>query len=142
MAQTYATHTRWYPLYHFFVSPVVGAYALLTILRTVDLPSTERLIAAAWAAALAAGIWASRIMALRVQNRVIRLEMRLRLREVLPPPLAARIGELAVRQLVALRFAGDAELPSLVERTLAGEFATPRDIKRAVRDWQGDYLRV
>lgn len=142
MTQTYATHTRWYPLYHFFVSPVVGGYALYAILRAFDLPSAERVTTALWAAALAAGVWASRIMALRVQNRVIRLEMRLRLREILPPALAGRVGELTVRQLVALRFAGDAELPSLVERTLAGEFATPRDIKRAVRDWQGDYLRV
>jgi hypothetical protein len=77
-----------------------------------------------------------------VQNRLIRLEMRLRLREVLPAPLAARIPELTVRQLIALRFAGDAELPALVERTLKGDFAKPRDIKRAVTDWQADYLRV
>jgi hypothetical protein len=77
-----------------------------------------------------------------VQNREIRLEMRLRLREVLPTALAPRIRELSVKQLIALRFASDAELPALVERVLGGEFAKPKEIKAAVKDWQPDHLRV
>ena len=81
-------------------------------------------------------------MAIRVQNRVIRLEMRLRLREILPAALHPRIAELTTRHLVGLRFAGDAELPALVTRTLNGEFPTSTAIKRAITDWQPDYMRV
>ena len=100
------------------------------------------IIHAIWAVGIGGGLLLARVMAVTVQNRLIRLEMRLRLREVLPAPLAARIKELTVRQLIALRFAGDAELAALVERTLKGEFARPRDIKRAITDWQPDYLRA
>jgi len=81
-------------------------------------------------------------MALKVQDRVIRLEMRLRLSEVLPADLKGRIPELTTRQLVGLRFASDAELPDLVRRVLAGSLANPTDIKKAVAHWQGDYLRA
>jgi hypothetical protein len=73
---------------------------------------------------------------------VIRLEMRLRLREVLPADLQARIPELTPPQLIGLRFASDAELPELVRRVLTGSLENPRDIKKAVTHWQGDYLRV
>ncbi len=85
---------------------------------------------------------AARLMALRVQDRLIRLEERLRYRELLPPDLAAKASDLPVSQIIALRFASDAELPGLVERTLNGEFAKPKEIKMAIKDWRGDHLRV
>lgn len=140
--QTYDNHARFNPLYHFVASPIVGLFLVYAIVSLLRDPSIANAVTALWALGIAAGVFSSRLMALRVQDRLIRLEMRLRLREVLPAPLAARIHELSVRQLVALRFAGDAELPALVERTLKREFAKPRDIKRAVTDWQADYLRV
>lgn len=140
--QTYANHARFNPLYHFVASPIVGLFLVYAIVTLVRAPSAANAITAVWALGIAAGVFSARLMALRVQDRIIRLEMRLRLREVLPAPLAARIPELSVRQLIALRFASDAELPALVERTLQGEFERPRDIKRAVRDWQADYLRA
>jgi hypothetical protein len=139
--QSFEKHAAWQPMFHFLASPITMLAALhLTWVAITD-PTNRHIGDAIYAIALAAGIFASRVMALTVQNRVIRLEMRLRLKEILPPALASRIKELTVRQLIALRFAGDAEMPALVERTLKGEFAKPRDIKAAITDWQPDFLR-
>lgn len=140
--QSFENHAMWNPIYHFVASPITGLYALHGIWQAVSHPSREHLFTAIYGIGIFAAVLASRLMALTVQNRVIRLEMRLRLREVLPAALAPRIPELSTRQLIGLRFASDAELPALVERTLKGEFKTQRDIKRAVKDWQPDYLRA
>ena len=140
--QNFANHARWFPLYHFVVAPILWLYVIHTAIHTFrdfDLVHVFELL---WVLAIAIAAVTARIMAIKVQNRLIRLEMRLRLRDVLPAPLAARIPELTVRQLIGLRFAGDAELPGLVQRTLNGEFASAKAIKLAVTDWQPDYLRV
>jgi hypothetical protein len=79
---------------------------------------------------------------LRVQDRVIRLEMRLRLRENLPADLAARAAHLPVRQLIALRFASDDELPTLVRDVVDGKVVSPNDIKQKIQEWQADHLRA
>jgi len=78
---------------------------------------------------------------LRVQDRLIRLEMRLRLQQLLPQDLRNQIDRLGVKQLVALRFASDAELPELTRQVLGGSL-TPNDIKSRIREWQGDFLRA
>ena len=141
-SQNYANHARFYPLFHFFVAPVLVLNLLCTIWRSIQRPSLDTL----WAVALAAGLvgtaTAARLMALTVQDRVIRLEMRLRLNQLLPPDLHTRVGELTAAQLVGLRFAADAELPELVHRVLGGSLKTTKEIKKAVKDWQGDYLRA
>jgi len=88
-------------------------------------------------------VWAaSRGRAQLVQDRVIRLEMQLRLERLLGPARRADLERLELPQRIALRFASDAELPALLERVLKGELTHPDDIKRAVRDWQADWLRV
>ena len=79
---------------------------------------------------------------LAVQNRVIRLEMRLRLARVLPADLCPRIPEFTVAQLVALRFACDAELPALARKVLDEKLSDRKAIKQLVKDWQADYLRA
>jgi hypothetical protein len=84
----------------------------------------------------------ARGMVLTVQDRVIRLEMRLRLDRLLPDDLRGRIGEFSVDQLIALRFASDAELADLARRVLDERLADRKAIKRLVRDWQGDFLRA
>jgi hypothetical protein len=81
-------------------------------------------------------------MALTVQDRVIRLEMRLRLRELLSPDLRSRINDLTHRQLVAMRFASDEELPELAREVLEGKLATSNEIKQRVKSWQADWLRA
>jgi hypothetical protein len=91
---------------------------------------------------LLAGLFAARAMALRVQDRVIRLEVQARMRGCLPAELQSRINELTPPQMVALRFASDAELADLVRDVLAGKLANQKAIKLAIKDWQGDYLRA
>jgi phage gp37-like protein len=140
--QSFENHARWQPIYHYIASPITAFYAVYAIVQAAKAPTTPNLVHAAWAFAIFAAVLAARLMALTVQNRLIRLEMRLRLRELLSGDLLTKSQKLTVRQLIALRFASDAELPQLVERTLAGEFTTAKDIKRAVKDWQADYLRA
>ena len=84
----------------------------------------------------------ARVMVLTVQDRLIRLEMRLRLRELLPADMHGRIRDLTHRQLVAMRFASDAELPELTREVLAGKLATAKEIKLRVRQWEPDWLRA
>lgn len=140
--QTFANHMRLLPLYHFAASPISILFFLHTLIHAARNPSLLHVAEVVFAFGLVAAVIASRLMALTVQNRLIRLEMRLRLKEILPPGLVARIPELGTKQLIALRFASDAEMPALMERVLKGEFEKPRDIKRAVKDWQPDYLRA
>jgi hypothetical protein len=85
---------------------------------------------------------ALRTMVLRVQDRLIRLEMRLRLREVLPAAMHSDIMRLTADQLIALRFASDAEMPALCREVLDGKLASRKEIKMKVQNWQGDYLRA
>ena len=141
-AQSYSNHTRWFPLFHFVTSPILLAYTLWTIWSAFQTPSAERL----WSAAFAVGVFlaalCSRAMAVRVQDRVIRLEMRLRLASVLPEASRAHISKLKTGQLVALRFASDAELPGLVQQVVSGTLTDPRAIKKAIVHWQADHLRA
>ena len=140
--QTYKNHTRFLPAFHFFVIPVLGINALNAVRHVWLAPNAST----AWTLVVAAALLTlgllSRTMALRVQDRVIRLEMRLRLQQSLPADVRSRIDELTPGQLVALRFASDAELPELVREVLAGKLATSRDIKLRVKNWQGDWLRA
>src|SRR5437870_2697056 len=123
--QSFKNHARWFPLHHFFVMPVLAINVANAARHLIIEPTRSR----GWGfittlALLMLGL-SARIMALAVQDRVIRLEMRLRLREVLPPDLQPRVGELTRQQLVALRFASDAELPELTRDVLDGRVASP-----------------
>ena len=123
-SQNYANHARFYPPFHYFVAPVLILNLLYTIWRSIQRPTLDTV----WAVVLAAGLvgtaTVARLMALTVQDRVIRLEMRIRLNEVLPSDLHSRIGELTPAQLIGLRFASDAELPELVRQVLVGSLRT------------------
>ncbi len=140
--QTFKSHTRWLPPFHFFVMPVLLLNALNGIRHLYLAPSWSTGFALLVALALAMAALMARVMAVTVQDRVIRLEMRLRLRELLPADLKGRINDLTPRQLVCLRFASDGELPDLVRQVLAGSLAKERDIKAKVQNWQGDFLRA
>ena len=140
--QTYKNHVRWFPPFHFFVLPVLLLNAINAIRHVWLNPTRSTGFALLVAVALLMLAPLARIMAVTVQDRVIRLEMRLRLRECLPVDLHTRINELTLKQLVALRFASDAEMADLVRDVLAGKLATQKAIKMRVKDWQGDFLRA
>ena len=140
--QSYKKHARWLPLFHFFVIPVLLVNVVLELWGLVQAPGVWMLWRVVFAIGLLGLGFLSRTQALTVQDRLIRLEMRLKLRQLLPPDLQPRISDLTHRQLVALRFASDQELPELVREVLAGRLGSSRDIKMRVKDWQADKLRA
>jgi hypothetical protein len=140
--QTYQNHARFFPLFHFFVAPVLTINFFVSVWQLYKQPSAGTAWALVVALALVGLALAARFMALTVQDRLIRLEMRLRLQQILSPELASRLGEIDRPQFVALRFASDAELPDLVREVLAGKLATQKAIKERVRHWQPDYFRA
>ena len=140
--QSYKNHIRLFPPFHFFVLPVFLINVIVTAWLLYRTPSRLGVWQLVVAVALLLAALTARVMALAVQDRVIRLEMRLRMRELLPPDLQARIPSITREQCVALRFASDAELPALVRRVVAGELKSSAEIKRQITHWQGDYLRA
>jgi len=139
--QTFANHTRFDPPFHFFVLPVFLVLAIAMMVHFVRRPSLHSALMFVVAAALATLASKTRMYALKVQDRVIRLEEQLRLKALLPEPLRSRIPELTEGQLVALRFASDAEVAKLAERAL-NEKLSRQDIKKAIQTWRPDYWRV
>jgi Family of unknown function (DUF6526) len=140
--QTYKNHARFYPPYHFFVVPILALNALNEIRHVIQNPSVHSAWTLVVAIALATFALTTRFMILTVQDRVIRMEMRQRLAQCLPGDLQARIGDLTRQQLIALRFASDAELGDLVREVLAGKLASSKEIKLRVKNWQADWLRA
>jgi hypothetical protein len=140
--QTYATHRRWIPLFHFFTLPVLLINVVVTAIQFTRDPRPITAWSVVVALALLIGIALIRSMPLRAQDRIIRLEERSRLERVLPSDLRGRVGELTAAQLVAIRFAPDDEVPDLTRRTLNGELKSQADIKRAIRNWRADTLRA
>lgn len=139
--QNLAHHTKWDPPFHFFIAPVFVINAIYSIVNLVRHPSLEL----GWTMVVAFGLvfmaFKVRLNSLKVQDRVIRLEERLRLSGLLPEPLRSRIGELTERQLISLRFASDAEIPGLVALTFSNQLS-PADIKKSIVNWRADHFRV
>lgn len=141
-AQSYANHTRYVPLYHFGAFGVFVVNLFWTLWRLFRTPSADTAMAALMAFALIGLFFYTRLFALTVQDRVIRLEMQLRLQRILPPELRGRIDELRRGQYVALRFAGDDELPELFTEVVDGKLTSSDEIKKRIRSWRADDLRA
>ena len=146
--QNLSSHTRFDPLFHFFLVPVFALGLLMSLIHFFahlgegdfrDHFHSALLILLA--AALLIWLFKTRLYALKVQDRIIRLEERLRLMQLLPEPLRSRIPEFTEGQLIGLRFASDAELPKLAERAL-NEKLSRKEIKKAVQNWRPDHWRV
>lgn len=140
--QNYQNHTRWNPLVHFVASPLlIGLiiWALVCVIMEFEWFRVQILLLSIAAALVSV---AARTQVLTVQNRVIRLEERLRYKELLPAELASRAVDLSVGKMISLRFASDQELPGLVQRVISGELNTAREIKMAVQNWRADHLRA
>lgn len=139
--QTLANHTRFDPGYHFFVAPVSLITVVWMIVRLVQYPDVNRAALVVLAIAGLVAVFKFRRYALKAQDRIIRLEERLRYALLLPAPLLERARDLRESQMIALRFASDAELPLLVEQALAQNMKNS-EIKKAVRQWRPDYFRI
>ena len=139
--QSYKNHVRWLPAFHFFAVPVLLLHTINELRHLYANPSRSTAFAAVVAAAILTVAFLTRTQALQAQNRLIRLEMRLRLQQLLPADVMARFNDLTVAQLVGLRFASDGELPDLV-RTVLKDGTKQADIKKMIKQWQPDYVRV
>jgi hypothetical protein len=140
--QNFQNHARFVPAFHFVVLPILLLNLLWSIGRAIHSFSFGTAVSLLVSIALLLLALTARIFALTVQDRVIRLEMRLRLRDVLPADLRVRIPEFSVAQLVSLRFASDRELPALAQKVLDEKMADRKMIKKMIEDWQPDLLRA
>ncbi len=140
--QNLANHAKVDPPFHYVLLPtllVTLVLAIVNVVRHYDTLAAWLFVLLTFAAVIAA--FRIRLYSLRVQDRVIRLEERLRLSALLSEPLSSRIGELTESQLIAIRFASDEELPGLVEKALSSKMSNA-DIKKAITVWRADYFRV
>ena len=140
--QTYANHTRIVPAYHMGAFPILVINLLWSGYKVVRSFSGDSVVALLVAVALLLIFFHARIFVLKVQDRVIRLEMTLRLEKLLPADLRPRIKDFTVDQLIALRFASDEELPDLARKVLTENVSTRKAIKQMIKKWNPDYLRA
>lgn len=140
--QSFDNHARLVPAYHLVAFPILALNFFWTVYRVIVAFSMDAVVSLLVAVALIILFLFARVFSLTVQDRVIRLEMKLRLQGVLPIDLRDRAAALTVKQLVALRFASDDELPDLCRKVLDGSLTDQKSIKKAIRDWQGDFVRA
>lgn len=140
--QNVSNHARYVPGYHFVLSALLLAVLGWQIYYLAIRPSLGTALGLVLAVALILMYWYTRVFAVTVQDRVIRLEERLRMAALFPAELKPRIPEFTPRQLVALRFASDAELPALAKRVLDEKITDEKEIKKLIKEWRADYLRA
>jgi len=141
--QNFANHTKYVPAFHFVVLPVLLINVGIQVYWLVKLEfAPGRIFSVLLALALLVGFVSARMMALRVQDRVIRMEERQRMSRLFPDDLKPRIEEFTPGQLVALRFGSDAELPGLARKVLNDKMTDTKAIKQMVQNWRADYLRA
>ncbi len=135
-------HTRIIPGYHYFLAGALLVNFILRVVWAIRTPTLVNLWGIVMAVAFVMMAWYLRIFPLAVQDRVIRLEERMRLGRLLPPDLRPRLGEFTRQQLVGLRFASDEELPALAARVLNEGITSKKAIKHLVTQWRADHLRA
>jgi hypothetical protein len=146
--QSFSNHARIVPAFHYFVGPMLIINVIVQVHSLIRHPmdSTGAVIHGVFGVLLSLALltlaFLARIFALGVQDRVIRLEERMRYERLLPEDLKPRIAEFTVNQLVSLRFASDAELPGLARKVLDGKIDDRKAIKQMVQNWRADYQRV
>jgi len=141
-AQTFENHVRVVPAYHMYVFGVFLVNFVWRLVQLKDGITFASIMNVLIAAAFILLFFYARVFTLTVQDRVIRLEMRMRLERLLSPELRSRIPEFTVPQLVSLRFASDDELPGLARQVLEEKLNDRKTIKRRVKNWQADFLRA
>jgi hypothetical protein len=142
MTQNFENHAKFVPAFHVVVLGIFTINLGWSLYRVAHAFSAESVLSLLLAIAFILLAFYSRTFALTVQDRVIRLEMRLRMLQILPAELRSRVPEFSVNQLVALRFASDAELPALAKKVLDEKLNDRKAIKKMIREWQPDSLRA
>jgi len=140
--QNIENHVRFLPAYHFVAFPLFFINFCYAAYQAAVNLSVATVVGLLLAVGLVLLFLLSRTMVLTVQDRVIRLEERLRMRALLPADLQPRIDEFTVRQLVALRFASDAELPALARKVVEGKIEDQKAVKKMVVSWRADDQRA
>lgn len=140
--QSAEKHTRWVPGFHFVGGFLVVAAVLWTAYRVVRWHSHDTYLELLMALGLLTTYWYTRAFPIAVQDRLIRLEERMRLQRLLPADLQARHEEFTASQLVAMRFASDAELPDIARKVLDGNIQDRKTIKGMVTNWRADHMRA
>ncbi len=140
--QNFENHTRVVPPYHMFALPVFLINFVWRLVQLKDGINFASIMNLLLGAAFVVAFLYARLFSLTVQDRLIRLEMRLRLERLLTTDLRSRIPEFTVPQLISLRFAGDDELPGLARQVLDERLTDRKTIKRRVKNWQADFLRA
>ena len=140
--QSYANHTRWHPLFHFFLVPVMIINFIWAIVLCYQYPGWTQGWLVVVSLALVVMMFMVRTNSLKVQDRLIRLEEQLRCQRILPADLAQRAGGMRIGQVIALRFAPDEELETLVSEVVEGRLTKPAQIKQAIKNWRADTFRV
>ena len=140
--QNFANHARFVPPYHYVAFPILLVNLLYRLYWLTGGFTFDAILDVLVGVALIIVALFARVFALGAQDRVIRLVMRLRMRELLPDDLQGRINDFTPTQMVGLRFASDAELPALARKVLDENIVKATPIKQAVKDWQPDLHRV
>lgn len=141
--QTYANHVRYHAPFHYFLSPLMLLLLAWSVVQVVRHPGWESAMGLVLTLVLVVTTYLTRVYAMKVQDRVIRLEEHLRFARLLPAEVARQATEkIPLRFIIALRFASDEELPGLVGKVLDGSLAQPAEVKKAIQNWRGDYWRV
>lgn len=140
--QSFENHARFVTGYHRVGTGLILVLFVFFVYRTISDFSIDRLADVLLVVAVGLVAFYARSFPIGVQDRVIRNEERLRLAQLLPADLRERAGALSTDQLIALRFASDAELPELVRRVLDEDIRDSREIKRSIREWRPDHQRI
>ncbi len=140
--QTFKSHTKNVPLFHFVALPILLLNVIWSLVRAATDFSADTAIGIVVAFALLIVAFFARVFALGAQDRVIRLEERLRMQHLLPDDLKPRINDFTTNQMIALRFASDAELPDLARKVLDENIGERKAIKQLIKTWRADYQRL
>lgn len=142
--QTFENHTCYFPFHHFVVTPLSLIFFFWTVFR-MDFSSTDQILTSLYyligAFLLVLLPLLARVYALKLQNRLILNEMRMRYFHLTGTSFYSKEENLRLGQIIALRFAGDEELLPLMEKAIQ-QGMSPKDIKKSIKNWQGDYRRV
>ena len=140
--QSAASHAKMVPMYHYVGFAFLLIPTVYFVVMMVKEPSLAGVMPVMFAVGVIIITLFARMFPLGVQDRVIRLEERLRLKRVLPEDLHGRIAEISTTHLIGLRFAPDEELTDLANRVLSGDLADRKSVKEAIKSWRADHQRI